>query len=74
MNADRCYSALKSMLLIARWVRRDKMIINTSNLTNILDRENNEVWQRKDVSLDTKVICHWLYLICKIMLVLRGVG
>lgn len=50
------------------------MIINTSNLTNILDRENNEVWQRKDVTLDTKIICHWLYLICKIMLVLRGVG
>jgi hypothetical protein len=43
------------------------MMNNPIDLNKFLDNEDSATHFRKDINVDTKIICHWLYLLAKVL-------
>jgi hypothetical protein len=47
--------------------------MNIQDFSNYLNTESINTFKNDKISLDTKLICMWLYYICKVLLSMRGV-
>lgn len=48
--------------------------LNINTFSDMLNSEDENLFKNEKLNYDTKIICHWLYFICKILLSIRGVA
>ena len=48
--------------------------MDIQDFSNYLNNQSEKIWQNEKMSLDAKMICMWLYFICKVILSTRGIA